>query len=279
MNFKIIGDSEKMEEVSVEDRKKISVEILDVINSFCKGNNIRCYLHAGTLLGAVRHKGFIPWDDDVDVCMPRPDYEKFLSVFNSEHLYISNYRTSRRYTQPFSKVCSDKTCGKNLVGKKLPYGIGVDIFPIDGFPADEKNIDKFFNRQYKIFDGFYIRALLIESNSIRTFNPLKFLFKLFFRLFVSSGFAAKIVDNDARKNAFEQSEFAGCSVALYRCKIQKARRESFDSAVNLKFEDKEYPCPAGYDDVLKSIYGTDYMTPPPENKRKTTHTEIYYWTE
>lgn len=266
-----------MKEISLDERKKLSIEILDVIDNFCKTNVIRYYLHAGTLLGAVRHNGFIPWDDDIDISMPRPDYEKFLSLFKYDNLFISNYRNNKRRTQPFSKVCSQETYGVNLIGKKLPYGIGVDVFPIDGFPKSQTECDNFFKKQDRLFTNFYCVCSGIENFGIQSKNPLKKVLKLLFSFFFSTSFAAKKVDLNAKKNAFESSEFAGCSVGLFRRKIEKARKSSFDSAVKLQFENKIYPCPRGYDDVLKSIYGSDYMTPPPEDKRKSTHTEFYYW--
>lgn len=267
-----------MKELTVEERKKLGMEILDLIHAFCLKNNIRCYLDSGTLLGAVRHKGFIPWDDDIDISMPRPDYEKFLKIFKEEGCYISSYRTGgRRLVTPFAKVCSNKTYGTTLTGKKLPYGVAVDIFPIDGYPKGDSAIQKYFKKQLKVFHRYLFLISLETTTESKSF--IKHIVKEIIKFFISSRTLARMVDNRARKNHFENSEKAGCSVALYFGDLTDSQRASFDKGILMSFEDREYFVPQNYKDVLEKTYGPDYMTPPPVDKRVSTHTENYYWVE
>ena len=272
-------DNKTMKEIGIEERKNILIQILDFISDFTEKNNIRCYLHAGTLLGAVRHNGFIPWDDDIDVSMPRPDYEKFKKIFTemNSDFYIADYNNMKFYPTPFIKLCYKNTdCFIN--NKKCGYGIGIDIFPIDGYPDDELERNKWFDKQKQIFSKKYMKNVMFELYDHCGRNFIWYAFKKFKNICCTSQKGARLVDDNSKKNTYETSKYAGCSVGIFRSKIELAKRESFDSGIKMLFEGKEYLGPVGYDDILKSIYGNDYMTPPPENKRQTTHDETYFWT-
>ena len=98
--------------ITLEELKSLQMNILDYVDSFCKENNIRYSLCGGSLIGAIRHKGYIPWDDDIDIMMPRPDYDKFLALFNknADSRYCAiNYLTDKEFYQPFSKIVDTST--------------------------------------------------------------------------------------------------------------------------------------------------------------------------
>ena len=161
------------QEISIEEQKKYLLEILNWTMYFCKENNIRCYLHAGTLLGAIRHKGFIPWDDDIDIAMPRPDYEKFLKIMKTSNcdFYIANYENMKYYPTPFSKVCIKET--EAVINNKLcNYGLGIDVFPIDGFPKNLNDREKWFSEQKSIFFNLYLSNVQFELYGNK--NPIKY---------------------------------------------------------------------------------------------------------
>lgn len=126
-----------MEETFVlQDLHKVEIEILDEIDRICRKNNINYCLVGGTLLGAVRHGGFIPWDDDLDVAMPRNDYEKFIDVCKNElsdDFYLHSIETDKTYWLPFIKIRKKYTIfeEKNIAGLGCKTGIYVDIFPLD----------------------------------------------------------------------------------------------------------------------------------------------------
>ena len=151
-----------MKEITIEERKTISLEILSEIHDFCEKNNICYFLDYGTLLGAVRHKGYIPWDDDIDISMKRDDYERFLKTFCSSKYEIANYRDKKFFAIQFSKVYDKKTFGILLDKINLNYGVAVDVFPLDEIP-EQDNEQKVILRKIKHVDRFYLKSLFCQN--------------------------------------------------------------------------------------------------------------------
>src|SRR5690625_114441 len=143
-----------MKALDLEEIKQIQLSILRRVAFFCKQHDIAYFLCGGTLLGAVRHKGFIPWDDDIDIMMPRPSYEKFLKEFKYEHLSLYHYKKTKNYGYPFIKIGEDRTVlRETFIKKNIDMGVFIDVFPIDGFPKKEKDIQNHVKRlrNYKAF--------------------------------------------------------------------------------------------------------------------------------
>ena len=269
-----------MKAITVSDQKKILIEILDEIDTFCRSNHIRYYLLGGTLIGAVRHKGFIPWDDDIDICMLREDYERFLSCYNDRNgrYKLISQRTESRYHLPMAKVFDTRTKLEESVSNGCPIGIYVDIFPIDNCPGNYEESCKFVKKigvyrnilslkNIKASRGraFYKNLVLILGKVICCAIPRKLIIR-------------KIDSIAGKYRNIESIEYVG-ELVLNPYGIQEIyKKEWFDDVSELEFEGKKYYAPCGYDNVLKTCFG-NYMVLPPEEDRITHHNNQVWWNE
>lgn len=164
-----------------EEIKKIEVEILSDIVSFCQRNQLRVYLSGGTLLGAIRHHGFIPWDDDIDVCMPRMDYEKFIRSFQSEKEYIQvQSLLTPNFSAPFAKVVDLRTSIKSeFSNRDIDQHLWVDVFPVDGLPESLEEVKKIYAKC-----NYYRKIYLLTDATLgkgRTKNKDTKIFEIYFK--------------------------------------------------------------------------------------------------
>ena len=226
------------------------LKILKWFRDYCDANNYRWCLGEGTLLGAIRHKGFIPWDDDIDVFMPYEDYLKCIEQFpKDKDYYILDWRTESDYPFQFAKVVEKNTYQIHA----MPFGyftLGcyIDIFPIAGFPSDEDQIKRKYHR-HKELDARWDSTLLVR-NMYGDICP------------------------DCRQEITDEKYALGFDDAKMIGTMQQiagnawaVSRDVFAETINMQFEDDMFPVPKGYDVFLTARYG-DYMTPPPENKRR-----------
>lgn len=249
--------------------KFIQLEILEEIDAFCKAEGLRYSLAYGTLIGALRHKGYIPWDDDIDVLMPRPDYDRFLKEFRSEKNEVIDLSESNVCVETFAKVSRKGTLMVDCeLGRGL-WGVNVDIFPIDGAPEDDlagHYADMCRKREW-IFRlcPFY---KVVGKDKAKWF--VKYCLK---RLrYPHAGNCAGIkagINANLRSCRFEDSPLAGAYFGDDGIR-EFMPREWFESYTELEFEGKQYPVIAHYDDYLHRLFG-DYMQLPPEEKRISHH--------
>lgn len=262
-------------ELNVDEHKKCILDVMSYIHNFCEEHNICYFLTDGSMLGAVRHRGFIPWDDDMDIMMPRPDYERFIKLFrekaNSRYKIHSVYEKKPMFY--FTKVY-DTTTVKIENGidydRNDTLGIDVDIFPIDGQP-DNSNI-KEFKKDYRKRKLLCIAITLANSK----LNTGSFKRRI-------AAFAAHLIGNrrlvDAyskicKKYSFEDSEICGCMDFLGGIR-NRHRKAIFEEKILYNFEDRKFYIPKLYDEFLSNLYG-DYMTPPPIEKQISHHSNKVY---
>mgnify|MGYP004661612869 FL=1 len=265
-----------MREIQFEEMKKIELNILTYFTEVCEENNLRYYLGGGTLLGAVRHKGFIPWDDDIDVMMPRPDFQKFLSLsINNKNYNIIKPGTAGYYYN-FAKLVDTRTILEEK-GIKLIDGLGVyiDIFPLDGMPetpdARKKRFKELNSIRKRINNTCLLRPKFHRNpfaylNACRIYNSNK-------NIDLSS-LQKKYLDS-ALKNSFDDSEFVFAAGGAYGAR-DIFPGKWFEKEIELQFENLSVKAFNGYDFYLTQLYG-DYMTLPPEDKRVTPHHTIVYF--
>lgn len=264
--------------ISPEEMKKVELDILKKVAKICNDNNLRYCLASGTLLGAVRHKGFIPWDDDIDINMPRADYMRFLDIMDKnkyENLKAVSLYNSEDYPYNFSKVIDTRTVliEDDITGRK-EIGVYIDIFPMDGLPSDIESSNKHYKkiRFYNTLRGLSVSKFVKSSKWYKTVPRF-----LLYKLSRAIGHRAilKRVDKIAMKYDFDKCEFAGVAVAGYGAR-ERIHRDGFAKFINMQFEDGYFNAPAGYEEYLSSLYG-DYMKLPPEEKRVTHHNFEAYW--
>lgn len=245
-----------MKEINLKEVQSIELKILKKLDQYCKENDISYYLGYGTLLGAVRHKGFIPWDDDVDVFMTREDYNKLIELEKIKKIgkdYELICPENNKWHEPIIKIIDKNT--KSDKNKKNSIGLWVDVFPLDYY--DEKVCKK----------NQVLRNIIIAKGTTKIINPrkdiIKLIVKLLFLPISSQKITNKIIKNS--KSVSKNDIYGNTSFTPYKNDIIK--KEELQSA-KIIFDGYMFNAIKNYDGYLKNRYG-DYMKLPPKNKRRT----------
>lgn len=269
--------------MTLEEHKKVMLNILIEFAKFCDEHNLMYYLDAGTLIGAVRHKGFIPWDDDIDVNMPQKDYDRFVELtrqtngYMGEHLQVE-YPEDTIY--PFLKVSDDRTVLIEFPDQNpMEVGVYIDVFPKYGI-EDKKLSTKLlcgfchYMDLVHWFNTFSIYAWARPGNNIvkkmiawlgrKTIKHPAWPVKL----------QSRIMHRYARKHPLEKCKYV---TTLTNGEYHKlAPKECFDGFQWLEFEGIQFKGPKDYDTYLHCLYKGDYMQLPPEDKRVHHNVEVYW---
>lgn len=261
-----------MRQLTLKELQRFSLDILKDVAAFCEGNRIRYSLGYGTLLGAVRHQGFIPWDDDVDVMMPREDYERFRTTYKSDkYSFIDSHNTPDCYIA-FGRVCDTE---KTLASSSIPWikkdvGVWIDIFPIDRVPDDKSTFERFYDSLY-LLTRFNVGIRKVHAISSSRFSISKRL-----KIWVLKKTNPRLIKRnpvDIVNDINTLIKLASPSDSHYWsqlcCPDVRARLsdEEIREYIKIKFEDSEFFVWKNYDSILRHSYG-DYMTPPPKKRQK-----------
>lgn len=266
-----------MKLMTIDECKKVELDILVDVVKFCDEHSIEYLLAYGTMLGAVRHKGFIPWDDDVDIYMTRKNRNKFLELFVGDakpaHLEAIGPHDIRSKTT-FVKVIDTRTVKKDET-YTYPHGelgVDIDIFTLDGQPDDDAEFERWFSK----LERLYTLDFFMTMGQFKTLKRKLAAIAVFpVKIFYGRRRLRKKIDRIHEQYPYETSKFAGATDGICCRRIDRAPRECFDEYIMADFEGHKFKMAKGYDLIMTIMYG-DYMTPPPVEDR-WVHTSSSYW--
>ncbi|MDY0290261.1 MAG: LicD family protein [Sphaerochaeta sp.] len=266
-----------MKVIESEELKNMQLDILKKVDAYCKEHGIQYFLAYGTLLGAVRHKGFIPWDDDIDIAMKREDYEQFVTGFADEYLKVYALGTSERCRFPFAKVYDSRTSiFEGSYKKTSEFGVNIDIFPLDAVPDDKKMRQalirkaRFWQMLSKIKLSRVSKIMTLKQNLI--ILPGRIILAP-----IPLPSMARRIEAISSSWKDKQTDSVGFMVWGYGEK-EMFSKELFAEVVDMRFEDIFVPVPKEYDKILTSLYGS-YMEYPPLDKQVSQHDFVACWME
>lgn len=244
------------------------LEIMDEIDRVCTEHNLRYYLIGGSLLGAIRHNGFIPWDDDLDIAMPRKDYQRFIDIAPKElhePYKLMWTSTDKKYWKLFAKVENANTVFQEagMINDKELHGIFVDIFPLDETDGLDSKVRKrkTIIKKLGVMMSYKTRpwqASMLKRIIVKPF-PIVFLSKMANRIMFWPCKTGQYYSNFGSRRTIDK---------------QTIPKEFFANGVPHSFEDRQYNVPSNADSVLNHIFGSSYMDIPPKEKQRG-HYPIY----
>ena len=268
-----------MKEIGLEEHKRIQLNILEKFDKYCKEHSLTYFLGYGSLIGAIRHNGFIPWDDDTDVLMPRRDYLKLIEDFDATNSdtdleLISPFEKKARH--PYAKLIDTRTV---KIEKDIKYqseneylGVDIDIFPIDGQPDDEKTFNKWKRKLIKCYAIYTIMCM--DFAQVGYLAKAKIIYyKLLYKNKNNLLIKTQILHEQC---PYEKSKYVGVCETMYYDDGDRVKKECYEYSIQHDFEGVLVNIPVGYDTILRNIYG-DYMQLPHPEMRRTHHSNKVYW--
>lgn len=274
------------QKVTTEELQRVELEMLKAFDAFCQKHDLRYSLGGGTMLGAIRHKGFIPWDDDIDVNMPRPDFMKFIELTKSPNVLGENYKVSSFYhddTIPVqastARIYDTRTeVNFNNFRVSFPMGCWMDIFAMDGLPTNPIKRTFQFKMVRVLLDILYCdvtkfggkrRSKVVEILQYGLLPLLPVIHLIGYKRIILT------IDKITRKYEYESSSYVGV-LAGRAVEKEAMLKKNMEPSILVDFENGKFRAYANYDEYLTNLYG-DYMTPPPEEKRVSRHEIDVYW--
>ena len=271
-------------EIDSKELKEIQMDILQVLDNYCCQNNIKYSIACGTMLGAIRHKGYIPWDDDIDIYMLRDDYEKLMQSFPKVykgHYCISSLERDALWDRPYAKAYDNRTMFQERMYHNIEFGVNIDIFPVDEVPDDETQWISYDIERRKFYKKYNRLAVYAPFN----YN-LKGIVRWIYYILPKVLISRKKISEIRRKMAMQIDE--NCkrfrdqgNHRVFECcqgEFQKHpfKKTVFDGIKDYPFENRIFKGFENYDEYLSNGFG-DYMQLPPEEKRVSHHNYKAFW--
>lgn len=275
----------KKSKVSFREAQVGAYKILIQIDKMCREYHLTYYLMYGSLIGAVRNKGIIPWDDDIDVMMPRPDYDRFIALCKEKSEDIAPFKLFEHsivkdYPHPIARMSDQRY--KIEFDNEKDYGIGlfVDIYPLDGVGNDKRQATKHIRRSYKNASLCFLtsrKKFGVDNTKTKLRLMAKIPAYMWANIMGNEHYIAK-ADKLCRKYSYADSRYVSGIAQPFResgNENKNVYEKEWFEPIEMEFEDGKFSVPKGYDEILTMGYG-DYMTPLPENQRQTNHTYDTY---
>lgn len=264
-----------MRKLDEDEIKEYVLNILLEFDSLCKKNGLQCYLAAGTLLGAIRHHGFIPWDDDIDVYLSRPDYDRLLQMATDSaviptNLEVLSYSNSD-FKYPYIKVIDNRTFARESYTKKnIASSLWIDVFPIDGLPSISNERKKIFKKA-EVIERILSLNLAEVGKGENLFKMMVKPLLIPFARCIGADRCNKMLDTLARRYSYESAGKVGDVVGIISETMDK---KEFEKSVSVIFEGHYFKTMSCWDSYLKNLYG-NYMNIPPESERVNHSVEAW----
>ena len=256
-------DKSNFKKLDIDEIKEVELGVMDYIHNICREKGINYSLAYGSLLGAVRHRGFIPWDDDLDIALKRDQYDQLYQAIledNNSIYKVVSWENDSRYPYPFYRVYDSRTVYENnYIQNDIELGICVDVFPFDDYKDVNKEITKL--DMYRRLSVYTLYGIRNKEAGIK--NIVRYLMLVVFRLTRVKTWNKKLNDCSRVPVNSEYIDYLMES-KKYSTKIDT---KALDEVIECKFEDRVYNIPKDYDHILTTIYGSDYMEIPPLEKR------------
>lgn len=265
-----------MKPMTLKEQQDFLLNIMKDVHQFCVDNNICYSLYGGSMIGALRHKGFIPWDDDIDIIMPRPDYDRFCQTYTSNKYQIIDTTNDKNCLLAFARVCDTKD---TYVKTSIPWcskdtGCWIDVFPADGFPINKEEQDEIYNKCRSI------RAYVTHMRFVKCYfcgSITHRLHQLVSKIIHLNGYGArkgvkKLIEATKTYDYNTSPMWASLSCLKIDGKWQLKHhpKDTFEKSLLFPFEDTKFYIMNGYDSVLTQRYG-EYMKLPPIEEQQPLH--------
>ncbi len=267
-----------MKEITFEESKKIMIKTLESVDKCCRENKINYSLCWGTMIGAIRHKGFIPWDDDIDLMMQRDEYNRFLSVYNDSNYEVYTPLRNKNCIQVLTKISNKNTKAFfNNYPRNSLFGLWISIFPYDNAP--DESLESWEKKRTRLLNLYHIKTVRYLSTDSLLRKLTKFFMKTITIPYSSFYLAKKIEKHLSRFNNLKTKNICIWDNGYGFTKFFYFPARLFESYEEVEFDGVKCKIIKGYDEFLRLYYG-NYMQLPPVEKQVPSHDyKAYYINE